>query len=137
MNNCNINDDVSDHISSILCAVENDHWYIPLNSTTLTTLGQIIKPYPLPMNGGDLFFNSNGPNSNKTSSGIYISCNPTGSSTETTDVVYDTNTVTPIDFNAIWDNPAFKLIVQILIACSLFIVIFYVLNMISIYSTKI
>jgi carbonic anhydrase len=102
---------------------------IPLNSNTLTTLGQIIKPYPLPMTGGELFFNSNGPNSNKTSSGIYISCNPTGSSVETTEVVYDTNMVTPIDFNNIWNNPTFKLIIQILIACSLFIVMFYVLNM--------
>jgi carbonic anhydrase len=114
----------------------NENWIvfpikdaIPLNSTTLTTLGQIIKPYPLPMTGGDLFFNSNGPNSNKTSSEIYISCNPTGSSTETTEVVYDKNTVTPIDFNTIWNNPIFKLIIQILVACLLFIVIFYILNM--------
>ena len=115
----------------------NENWIvfpmkdaIPLNSSTLTTLSQIIKPYPLPMTGGDLFFNSNGPNSNKTSSGIYISCNPTGSSVETTEVVYDTNTVTPIDFNSIWDNPTFKLIIQIVIACSLFVIMFYVLNMI-------
>ena len=42
MNNCNINDDVSDHISSILCAVENDHWYIPLNSTTLNNAGCLL-----------------------------------------------------------------------------------------------
>jgi hypothetical protein len=115
----------------------NENWIvfpmkdaIPLNSSTLTTLGQIIKPYPLPMTGGELFFNSNGPNSNKSSSEIYISCNPTGSSVETTEVVYDTNMVTPIDFNSIWNNPTFKLIIQILIACSLFIVMFYVLNMI-------
>jgi hypothetical protein len=115
----------------------NENWIvfgmrdaIPLNSNTLSTLGQIIIPYQLTMTGGGLFFNSNGPNSNKKTSGIYISCNPTGSSTETTEVVYDTNVVTPIDFNAIWDNPTFKIIIQILIACSLFIVMFYVLNMI-------
>lgn len=106
---------------------------IPLNSNTLTTLSQIIKPYPLPMTGGDLFFNSNGPNSTKTNSGIYISCNPTGSSVETTEVVYDKNTVTPIDFNSIWNNSIFKLIIQILVACSLFIVMFYVLNMLYSY----
>ena len=106
---------------------------IPLNSNTLTTLSQIIKPYPLPMTGGELFFNSNGPNSTKTNSGIYISCNPTGSSVETTEVVYDKNTVTPIDFNGIWNNPTLKLIIQILVACSLFIVIFYVLNMLYSY----
>jgi carbonic anhydrase len=102
---------------------------IPLNSNTLATLGQIIKPYRLPMTGGELFFNSNGPNSNKTSEGIYISCNPTGSSVETTEVVYDTNMVTPIDFSNIWNNPIFKLIIQVLIACSLFIIMFYILNM--------
>ena len=114
----------------------NENWIvfpmedaIPLNSNTLTTLSQIIKPYQLSMTGSELFFNSNGPNSNKNSSEIYISCNPTGSSVETTEVVYDTNMVSPIDFNSIWNNPTFKLIIQILIACSLFIVIFYVLNM--------
>jgi carbonic anhydrase len=102
---------------------------IPLNSNTLTTLSQIIKPYQLPMTGGDLFFNSNGPNSSNTNSEIYISCNPTGSSEETTEVVYDTNDVTPIDFNSIWNNSIFKFIIQILIGCSLFILIFYVFNM--------
>ena len=102
---------------------------IPLNSNTLTTLSQIIKPYQLPMKGGDLFFNSNGPNSSNTNSEIYISCNPTGSSEETTEVVYATNDVTPIDFNSIWNNSILKFIIQILLACSLFIIIFYLLNM--------
>jgi carbonic anhydrase len=102
---------------------------IPLNSSTLTTLNQIIKPYPLPMTGGEIFLNSKGPNSTQTNSGIYISCNPTGSSEETTEVVYNTNEVTPIDFNSIWNNSIFKFIIQILIGCSLFVLIFYVLNM--------
>lgn len=106
---------------------------IPLNNNTITTLSQIIKPYKLPMRGGELFFNKNGPNNTNTNGEIYISCNPTGSSVETTEVVFDTNTVTPIDFNNIWKNPAFKIIIQILIACSLFIVIFYVLNMLYSY----
>ena len=101
---------------------------IPLNSNTLATLSQIIKPYQLPMTGGDLFFNSNGPNSTNASSEIYISCNPTGSSVETTEVVFDTNTVTPIDFSNIWNNSIFILIIKILIGCSLFIIIFYGIN---------
>ena len=117
-------------------STNNENWIvfpmkdaIPLNSNILRTLGQIIRPFQLPMTGGELFFNSNGPNSSNTNSEIYISCNPTGSSVETTEVVYDKNTVTPIDFNNIWNNPIFTLIIKILIGCSIFIIIFYIINM--------
>jgi carbonic anhydrase len=64
---------------------------IPLNSATLTTLGQIITPFPLSMKGDALFYNSTGPNSVSIGEGIYIKCNPTGNSEENVDVEYAKN----------------------------------------------
>jgi hypothetical protein len=96
---------------------------IGLSSSTLTTLQQIIKPYPLPTPGGQLFFNSTGPNTTSIGDGIYISCQPTGSSDEETAVTYDKN-VTTYDFTDITNNPTAKIIFQIIIGCLLFIVIF-------------
>jgi hypothetical protein len=96
---------------------------IGLSSSTITTLQQIIKPFPIPTPGGQLFFNSSGPNTTKIGEGIYISCQPTGSSEEETAVTYDKN-VTTYDFTDITNNPTAKLIFQIIIGCILFIVIF-------------
>lgn len=96
---------------------------IGLSSSTITTLQQIIKPFPIPTPGGQLFFNSSGPNTTKIGEGIYISCQPTGSSEEETAVTYDKN-VTTYDFTDITNNPTTKLIFQIIIGCLLFIVIF-------------
>jgi carbonic anhydrase len=100
---------------------------IPLNSDTITTLQEIIKPYPIPMTGGDLFFNSSGPNSTKVGDGIYISCKPTGSSNEETAVEYSKNTPS-YDFANILDNPVTKTIFQIIVGCILFIIIFMLFN---------
>ena len=47
---------------------------ISLNTDTLTSLTQIIKPYPLPTSGGNLFYNKNGPNLSNVGDGIYIQC---------------------------------------------------------------
>ena len=101
---------------------------IPLNNTTLTGLTQIIKPFPLPTPGNGLFYNSIGPNNiSWGDKGIYISCNPTGASEEETDVTY-TKTSTSYDLTSIFNNPAGSIIFQILIACSIFILLFLVLN---------
>ena len=86
---------------------------IGLNASTITTLQQIIKPYPIPTPGGQLFFNSTGPNTSNIGEGIYISCQPTGSSEEETAVTYDKN-VTTYDFTDITNNPTAKLIFQII-----------------------
>lgn len=102
---------------------------IPLNSETLATLQQIIKPFPIPMTGGSLFFNASGPNTTTIGDGIYISCKPTGSSTEETAVEYSKNTPS-YDFSNILDNPVTKTIFQILIGCILFILVFLILNFI-------
>ena len=86
---------------------------IPLNSNTLTTLGQIIKPFPLPMIGNSLFFNSSGPNSSgSVGDGIYISCKPTGSSEEETAVEYSKNTPS-YDLSNMMNSPIFFLIIQL------------------------
>jgi glyceraldehyde 3-phosphate dehydrogenase len=61
------------------------------------------------------------------SEGIYISCQPTGSSEETTEV---TQAKTPTTFNisAMLNNPTFQLIMEILAGCIAFIILFAVLN---------
>ena len=98
---------------------------IPLSSTTITTLQKIIKPFPIPMPGGDLFYNSKGPISGvQLGDGIYISCQPTGSSEEEIAVEYDKNS-SSFDFSNVLESPIFKLIIIILIGCLLFIIIFY------------
>ena len=111
---------------------ENSDWIvygqldaIPLSSTTITTLQKIIKPFPIPMLGGDLFYNSKGPISGvQLGDGIYISCQPTGSSEEETAVEYDKKS-SSFDFSNVLESPIFKLIIIILIGCLLFIIIFY------------
>jgi hypothetical protein len=100
---------------------------IPLNNSTIKPLQRIIKPFPLPMTGGQLFFNSSGPNSTKVSEGIYISCKPTGSSNEETEVEYSKN-ATSYDFDNILDNPVTKTIFQVIIGCILFILVLFIFN---------
>jgi carbonic anhydrase len=101
---------------------------IPLNDTILKKLSNIVKPYPITIDGGNLFFNSKGPNTTQVSKeGIYISCQPTGSSKEEIDVSYSKNN---IDYNlsSILNNPTVVLILQTLVGCILFILVFYILN---------
>ena len=101
---------------------------IPLSSNTLTTLGQIIKPFPLPMTGNSLFFNSSGPNSSgSVGDGIYISCKPTGSSEEETAVEYSKNTPS-YDLSNMMNSPIASLIIQIIVGCILFVIVFLMFN---------
>jgi len=98
---------------------------IPLSSTTISTLQQIIKPFPIPTPGGELFYNSKGPISGlPISDGIYISCQPTGSSEEETAVTYDKQT-TSFDFSNILQSPIFQMLIMIIVGIILFIIIFY------------
>ena len=99
---------------------------IPLSSDTLTSLSQIIKASPIKTPGNSLFFNSSGPNS-KPDDGIYISCNPTGSSTDETDVSYSKNSSNN-NLGALFKNPLVQLILQIILGCILFVGIFLALN---------
>jgi carbonic anhydrase len=97
---------------------------IPLSSNTLSKLAQIIKPFSLPTEGGELFHNPNGPITKSIGDGIYISCKPTGSSEEETPVTYTTSSS---DYSDIWNNSVIQNIIQILIGCILFIGIFYII----------
>jgi len=109
----------------------NNEWIIygmlyavPLNSSTLNTLSQIIKPFALPMQGGSLFYNSSGPNSGiSIGDGIYIKCNPTGSSSEEVPVEYQKNTPS-YDLINLLEGPFNMSIIQIIIVCILFIIVF-------------
>jgi len=102
---------------------------IPLNSDTLNTLYQIIKECPLPTPGTDLFVNSKGPNVKK-NDGIYISCKPTGSSTEETTVTTtsDDTSSSSSSTNAIWNNPTGKVITKVIIATVLFVIIYMLIS---------
>jgi hypothetical protein len=102
---------------------------IPLSMTTLTNLSKIIKPFPLPTPGNELFYNSSGPNTTKIGEGIYISCKPTGSSKEETAVTYTKNDTT-FDFSNILNNPTTRIVIQVLIGCIIFIIIFYLISFI-------
>lgn len=98
---------------------------IPLNTNTIDILKKIIKPFPIPTKGTELFYNSSGPNTSGTiGDGIYISCKPTGSSEEEMPVEYAKNT-TSYD---LLHNENMKIIIQIILGCILFVFIFYAFN---------
>lgn len=103
---------------------------IPLASSSIIKLQQIIKPFSISTTGGDLFYNSKGPTSGvQIGDGIYISCRPTGSSEEETAVEYDKN-ITSYDFSNIFESQIFKLIIVIIIGCVAMIGVFYTINII-------
>ena len=112
---------------------------IPLNSNTLAKLGKIIKPFPIPTSADNgLFYNSSGPNSTTSGNigeGIYISCQPTGSSQEETAVTYETNP-TIYDLSTMLNNPNVSLLFQVIIGCIVFILVFLVLNYVYTYFTS-
>jgi hypothetical protein len=98
---------------------------IPLSSSIIQTLQQIIKPFSLSTPGESLFYNSKGPTSGlQLGDGIYISCQPTGSSKEEMSVTYEKNS-SSFDFSNVTESPIFKSIILILIGCFLFILVFY------------
>jgi hypothetical protein len=111
---------------------------IPLSSSTITRLQKIINPFPIPTPGEDLFYNSKGPTSGiQIGDGIYISCQPTGSSKEETAVTYDTSaTSTSVDLSNITQSSTFQLVILILVGIILFIIIFYGISMFYSYITS-
>ena len=100
---------------------------IPLSSSTISTLQQIITPYQIGTPGVDLYYNSKGPISGiQIGNGLYISCQPTGSSEDETAVEYDkTPSSTIIDWSTFYKNPTFQTLMTILLVILLFISIFY------------
>jgi len=99
---------------------------IPLSSSTISTLQQIIVPFSLLTPGSSLFYNSKGPISGVSiGDGIYISCKPTGSSQDEVAVSYDKSTTSSVDISSILQSQTFKIIVLILLGCLVFIIVFY------------
>ena len=104
---------------------------IPINQQTLTTLGNIIEPFNLQISGDSLFYNSKGPTTSASGvedDGIYISCQPTGASEEQVSVTMN-NPITN-DLSDILKTPGLLLALEIIICCILFIIIFYILNLV-------
>lgn len=105
---------------------------IPLNGDVLSRLNQIIKPNTIQAKGGSIFYNSSGPGK-KNDEGIYISCKPTGSSTEETTVVTST---TSDSSESLWNDPNGKMFIEILLAIIGFLFLFSMLNYAYIYMTN-
>lgn len=102
---------------------------IPINKKMVGILSKIIKPYDLEMTGGSLFYNPKGPRSGFTGGdGIYISCKPTGSSSETTTVENEKTNATNYNFGDIFKSDEFRMVVRIILASVIFIVLIYGLN---------
>lgn len=105
---------------------------IPLNENVLTILSKIIKPYDINIYGESLFYNANGPNSTLKEQGIYISCQPTGSSKETTNVVNDKNTTSSVDIGSflkqIYSSSIGEIIIIILLIFAVLFAFVYLFN---------
>jgi len=99
---------------------------IPLSQDTLDTLGKIIKPFPLQMYGGNLFINEKGPNTQLNSKGIYISCKPTGSSTDEENIT--TSSSSSSSSSNIFNNPIFIEVMKFLFIFIIFIILFMGMN---------
>jgi hypothetical protein len=97
---------------------------IPIGNAIITVLNKIIKPFPLPMRGEKLFLNPKGANSSgHIGDGIYISCQPTGSSEEETDVTNNKDS-TSTDF----DTSSIEYLVKLFMGCIVFLAIFYFIS---------
>ena len=97
---------------------------LTINAASMEILKKIIKPsHPFP-SGSTLFINIAGPNRGKGADEIYIDCQPTGSSEETTVVTTDTKSETTFDISEITSNPVFLFFLSGLI----FIVVILMLN---------
>lgn len=101
---------------------------IAVSSSTISTLQQIIKPFPIPTPGNELFYNSKGPISGvQIGDGLYISCQPTGSSEEEVAVEYDKPSIS-VDFSNIFQSPIFFILILVVIGCILFVAVFYAIG---------
>jgi hypothetical protein len=107
------------------------NYAIPLNKNILAILSKIIKPYPITISGGNLFLNNKGPNNVQVNNnGIYISCQPTGSSAEEMPVTYDNKPSVDFNLSSIFSNSnsATSKVLQVIFGCIIFILLFLVLN---------
>jgi hypothetical protein len=98
---------------------------IAVGSSTIKTLQQIIKPFPIPTPGDSLFYNSNGPITGvPVGDGIYISCQPTGSSGDDVGIMYDKPS-SSVDFSNVANSPLLQFFIVIFVMVVLYLIIFY------------
>lgn len=101
---------------------------IPLSEATLNILKSITKPKPIENKdtGTKVFYNGVGPKSTLADQGIYIDCQPTGSSGEV-EIVTAKNP--PIyDMDSIMKDPTMYLIIQLIVSCIIFVVIYMAIS---------
>ena len=101
---------------------------IPLGTSILTKLSQIIKPYIYnAVSKSGIYYNEKGPNVGNVEDGIYISCKPTGNSEEEIDVVKDKNQTT-YDWSNALNNPTTLLAFQVLAGFIILVLFFILVN---------
>jgi len=98
---------------------------IGINSDSITSLQQMIKPFPIPTPGNSLFYNKNGPNNSNIGDGIYIKCNPVGASKDEVPVEYSKNSSSYDIFSGNNEN-VIKIILQILFVVLVFGVLVFI-----------
>ena len=99
---------------------------IPLTSSTLTKLQNIVSENAVLTPGGELFINPKGPSSGiAIGSGIYISCQPTSSTQEETPVSYDKNTASEFNIDDLKNNKYIKLAIFIFLFIIIILIAFY------------
>jgi hypothetical protein len=102
---------------------------IPLSPTILDDkLTQIINPTPSQSydTTTKVFYNGSGPKSTLADQGIYIDCQPTGSSGEVE--VVQTRNPPVYDLDSILKDPTVYMIIQLLMSCLIFIVIYFLIS---------
>ena len=98
---------------------------IPLTSSTIKTLKQIVKPFPLPTPGDALFYNANGPVTGMpVGDGIYISCQPTGSFGEDIGIMYDKPS-SSVDFSNVANSPLLQFFIAVFVIIIVYLLLFY------------
>lgn len=100
---------------------------IPLTESTIAILGNIISPFPIETKAEKIFYNGKGPNSigDVSNQGIYISCQPTGSSEEEINVT-SMKSEQVNDIATIINDPVTRAIINYILGSIIIIFIFYV-----------
>ena len=111
---------------------------IHLSYGTIQTLKNLVTAMPPIMDGPKLYVNTTGPNHKVNDGQIYIDCQPTGSSEETTDVTEET-TIPDIEVNFTMDDILKSPVTMFLLAGIVFFILIFGFNaLISLFSgTKI
>lgn len=109
---------------------------IPLTSSTIEILQQIISPYQLATQSDALFYNAKGPtNGISIGDGLYISCKPTGSTEDETAIEYNKSSTSTINIGELFGGKGFQTFIMILVGVLLSLVVFFGINYLYKYIT--